>query len=251
MEPISFIPITLASVMASFSADNSNVEQAVISTHTSPEIAGIWELDLQAIPDFAQPDAQQQFGITSASSEQQTAKEKDLQQLILAIQEVNKTEQERADKQEVQDKYIQDKSAQTSNTQASSGTDLNRFDSNQKIIPMQAGSSPVAPKPVASKPVAQCKERYSFGADNIMVTTSGEEWTYGRYMYQHQNQGLPIIAITTQYDNNKMDCSGQQIDQTGETLLAFVDYQPENNLMRWCIDPEGKNCFMTLHKLVP
>ena len=42
----------------------------------------------------------------------------------------------------------------------------------------------------------QCRERYNFGADNVVLTTSGEEWTYGKYVYHHQ-EGSTHCAITT------------------------------------------------------
>ncbi|PNK59878.1 hypothetical protein [Psychrobacter sp. FDAARGOS_221] len=242
MEPLSILPVTLASVMATFSTDNANVEQAVITTHVSPEIAGVWELDLQAIPDFAKPDAQNKAGGVSVDA----SESQELQDLIAAIQEANRVDQDIIDHAKQVQASQENSQAQADNNQTNnrqkSSTGLTQYDPEAKSLPIQ-------PATVAAS--NQCRERYSFGADNVLVTTSGEEWTYSNYMYQHQDEGLPIIAITTRYDNNKPDCSGTQVDQAGEALLAFVDYQPKNNLMRWCIDPKGTNCFMTFHKLVP
>ena len=84
-----------------------------------------------------------------------------------------------------------------------------------------------------------------------MTTTSGAEWTYGNYVYQHQDEGLPVLFINTTYDNNQVDCSGNQIDQTGETIQTFVDYDAVNHQMRWCRDADGKDCFMQFHRLLP
>lgn len=95
----------------------------------------------------------------------------------------------------------------------------------------------------------QCREIYNFGADNEMWAVSGKEWTYSRYLVSHLDEGLPIIAIKTIYDNNEVDCSGNQIDQSDETLIAFLDHK--DNQMQWCADPEGLECFMTFRRVMP
>lgn len=95
----------------------------------------------------------------------------------------------------------------------------------------------------------QCRELYNFGADNEMWAVSDKEWTYGRYLVSHRDEGLPIIAIKTVYDNNEVDCSGNQIDQTDEALVAFLNY--DGNQMQWCADPDGKECFMNFHRVLP
>lgn len=100
----------------------------------------------------------------------------------------------------------------------------------------------------ATKP-AECRELYNFAADNEMWAVSGKEWTYGRYLVTHREEGLPIIAIKTVYDNNEMDCSGNQIDQTDETLIAFLNH--DGNKMQWCADSEGAECFMNFHRILP
>jgi hypothetical protein len=95
----------------------------------------------------------------------------------------------------------------------------------------------------------QCRELYNFGADNEMWAVSGKEWTYGRYLVTHREEGLPIIAIKTIYDNNETDCSGNQIDQTDEALIAFLNH--DGNKMQWCADPDGKECYMNFHRVLP
>ncbi|WP_288999531.1 hypothetical protein [uncultured Psychrobacter sp.] len=95
----------------------------------------------------------------------------------------------------------------------------------------------------------QCRELYNFGADNEMWAVSGKEWTYGRYLVTHREEGLPIIALKTVYDNNEVDCSGNQIDQTDEALIAFLYH--DGNQMQWCADPEGNECFMNFHRILP
>lgn len=206
MESFSLITVTLASILTSFSSNNGVIEEAVIKTHISPEISGLWELDLQAKPDFAEQ-------LTLNNTNEKGEINPDINELITAIKESNKLEELRTVKPVDAEK------------------------SNQQAVTAASNSS--------------CRERYNFGADNKVLTTSGEEWTYGQYVYQHQAEGLPVIAISTTYDNNKADCSGQQVDQTGDAMIAFVDYRPEKNTMRWCIDKDGKNCFMTFNKLLP
>lgn len=95
----------------------------------------------------------------------------------------------------------------------------------------------------------QCQERYNFGADNEMWASSGKEWTYGRYLITHREEGLPVIAIKTVYDNNEIDCSGNQIDQSDEALIAFLNH--DGNQMQWCADPEGTECFMNFNRVLP
>ena len=82
-----------------------------------------------------------------------------------------------------------------------------------------------------------------------MWAVSGKEWTYGRYMVTHREEGLPIIAIQTIYDNNEVDCSGNQIDQTDEALIAFLKH--DGNQMQWCADSEGLECSMSLNRVLP
>lgn len=102
---------------------------------------------------------------------------------------------------------------------------------------------------VKTKKSPQCRELYNFGADNEMWAVSGKEWTYGRYLVTHREEGLPIIAIRTIYDNNEIDCSGNQIDQTNEALIAYLNH--DGNQMQWCADPDGNECFMNFNKILP
>lgn len=95
----------------------------------------------------------------------------------------------------------------------------------------------------------QCRELYNFGADNEMWSVSGKEWTYGRYLVTHRDEGLPIIAIKTVYDNNEADCSGNQVDQTGEAVIAFLNH--EGNQMQWCANPDGTECYMNFRRVLP
>ncbi len=117
----------------------------------------------------------------------------------------------------------------------------------KRLINIQTDTSK---KLIASaKKSAQCRELYNFAADNKMWSVSGKEWTYGRYLITHREEGLPIIAIKTVYDNNEVDCSGSQIDQSNEALIAFLNH--DGNQMQWCADPDGKECFMNFNRILP
>lgn len=117
----------------------------------------------------------------------------------------------------------------------------------KRLINIQTDTSK---KLIASaKKSAQCRELYNFAADNEMWSVSGKEWTYGRYLITHREEGLPIIAIKTVYDNNEVDCSGSQIDQSNEALIAFLNH--DGNQMQWCADPDGKECFMNFNRILP
>jgi len=104
---------------------------------------------------------------------------------------------------------------------------------------------------VKGKPMEQgsCRELYNFSEDNNMWAVSGAEWTYGKYLVTHPDQGLPIIAIKTVYDNNEIDCAGNQIDQTDEAIVAYLNHQ--DNKMQWCADPEGEECFASFKRILP
>ena len=115
----------------------------------------------------------------------------------------------------------------------------------KRIVKVQPTSS----KNLLTAKSTQCREIYNFAADNEMWAVSGKEWTYGRYLVTHRDEGLPIIALKTVYDNNEVDCSGNQVDQTGEALIAFLNH--EGNKMQWCADPEGTECFMNFTRILP
>ena len=94
-----------------------------------------------------------------------------------------------------------------------------------------------------------CQERYNFGLDQQFIGSSGQEFTYGKYLYADTGDGLPALAIQTQYDNNATDCSGNRVDQTGDILVAYVKQQGEQ--MQWCKDSKGTRCDMTLYRVLP
>ncbi len=95
----------------------------------------------------------------------------------------------------------------------------------------------------------QCRELYNFDQDHNMRVSSGAEITLGKYVISHQAEGLPIILMTTTYDNNETDCSGMKIDQTGDSMIAYLKYM--DNKMSWCADAQGKVCNVHFNRVYP
>ncbi len=213
MEPLSIASFTLASILSSLPANGEQPSQSVITTHISPAIAGQWEIDLDSANKLSTA-APQSIDAAIVSKEPK----------VIAGQEDGVLDQ--SERRIVQ---IKPNSVSSSNTVADSST-----------ITLTSAN--------AENP-NQCRELYNFAADNEMWAVSGKEWTYGRYLVSYREEGLPIIAIKTIYDNNEVDCSGNKVDQTDEALVAFL--QHDGNQMQWCADPDGKECFMNFHRVLP
>ena len=63
----------------------------------------------------------------------------------------------------------------------------------------------------------KCIEYYNFKSNNDVVIKSGQEWSAGIYDYQPSQDAsnvLPALILQIKYDNNEVDCSGYQEDQT-------------------------------------
>ena len=99
----------------------------------------------------------------------------------------------------------------------------------------------------------KCVEYYNFRGMSDVVIKSGQEWSYGLYDYQpseDHNERLPALILQIKYDNNQMDCSGQQQDQTGEVSQYFVKWA-NDNIINFCVNEKGEKCFATLRRVLP
>ena len=99
----------------------------------------------------------------------------------------------------------------------------------------------------------KCVEYYNFRGMSDVVIKSGQEWSYGLYDYQpseDHNERLPALILQIKYDNNQMDCSGQQQDQTGEVSQYFVKWANDNTI-NFCANEKGEKCFATLRRVLP
>jgi len=210
MEPISFASFTLASILASLPANGEAITKPTITTHISPAIAGQWEIDLDS---------------SAHSTHAMMTKEA----------EDNQSANTAPQPSSVEPKVI-------------TGMDGGVLtQSEERVLNIQPTTSKNLLASVGKS--NQCRELYNFSADNEMWSVSGKEWTYGRYLVTHREEGLPVIAIKTVYDNNEVDCSGNQIDQTDEALIAFINH--DGNQMQWCADPDGNECFMNFNRVLP
>ena len=71
-------------------------------------------------------------------------------------------------------------------------------------------------------------EYYNFRSSNDVVIKSGQEWSYGIYEYQPSDdpkEQLAALVMQIKFDNNKVDCSGQKQDQTGDVSQYFVQWK--------------------------
>ncbi|WP_367103295.1 hypothetical protein [uncultured Psychrobacter sp.] len=212
MEPLSFASFTLAAVLAGLPANGGEpISQSVITTHIRPAIAGQWEIDLDYTP---------------------TMNDNAVLPTELPTAPV----------------VNEEPSVSLGEPETTGGVLAQNERRTFKVNPSIAPSTSVNTN-VATKKPAQCRELYNFGSDNEVWTVSGKEWTYGRYLVTHREEGLPIIAIKTVFDNNEVDCSGNQIDQTDEALIAFLDH--DGDQMQWCADPDGRECFMRFRRVLP
>lgn len=99
--------------------------------------------------------------------------------------------------------------------------------------------------------VADCKEIYNFKENNQLSVVSGQEWTSGSYYFKYNRESeLPRFVMITEADDNNIDCSGNQVDQTGDGLVAY--YKKESaSQFKLCADDAGAICFMTFNRILP
>lgn len=220
MEPVSIASVTLASILATLPVDGQPMSQSSITTTIRPAIAGQWEIDLSQSNTVSE---QTNLAVKRDSLGSEVNVEKNPEPKVTAG---------KSDGVFIQtERRITAGSSTTRQLVEKSNRSMDKSGSN-----WQANNT-------------QCRELYYFGADNEMWAISGAERTYGRYLVTHGEEGLPIIAIQTVFDNNEVDCSGNKVDQTDEALLAYLDHK--DNKMQWCADAEGKDCFMTFTKVLP
>ena len=99
----------------------------------------------------------------------------------------------------------------------------------------------------------QCVEYYNFKSDNQAVIHSDQERSYALYDYQvrlDDQSKLPALILQVKYDNNEVDCSGLQEDQSGELSQYFVAWRDVNRI-EFCQDELGKTCFAALDRVLP
>lgn len=104
------------------------------------------------------------------------------------------------------------------------------------------------------KSYQSCQERYNFGANGKLTTTSGKERTEGEYIFRYiEESSLPALAMTTTFDNNEPDCSGNIINQSNDSFAFFVKLDNRHNptKMQWCQDKDGNDCHARFWRILP
>lgn len=99
----------------------------------------------------------------------------------------------------------------------------------------------------------QCIEYYNFQSNSNVLIKSGNEWSTGVYDYEPRpdpNSVLSALTLQIQFDNNEVDCSGIQEDQTGEITQYYVKWQNPSTLSL-CNSENSEQCFATLQRVLP
>lgn len=100
----------------------------------------------------------------------------------------------------------------------------------------------------------KCTEYYNFRGGNEVIVNSAKEWSAGLYDYQpspdNTLEKLPTLVMQIKYENNQVDCSGQQEDQSGEVSQYYVKWK-NNNTINFCSAEQPNQCFATLHRVLP
>ena len=99
-----------------------------------------------------------------------------------------------------------------------------------------------------------CVEYYNFRSGNEVVVNSSKEWSIGQFDYQpspdNTKTQMPTLMMQINYENNEKDCSGAQVDQAGELSQYYVKWTTPN-IINFCANEQGKDCFASLHRVLP
>ena len=99
----------------------------------------------------------------------------------------------------------------------------------------------------------KCVEYYNFKSNSELYVRSGKEWSTGQYDYQIASERSDLLSgliLQIKYDNNEMDCSGHQVDQSGEISQYYVKWKNPNQI-QFCASEAGEQCFATLRRVLP
>lgn len=99
-----------------------------------------------------------------------------------------------------------------------------------------------------------CTEYYNFRGGNEVVVKSDKEWSVGIFEYQPSEDmttnAPSTLVMQVNYENNEKDCSGNQVDQSGELSQYFVRWNTPN-VINFCSTEQDGQCFATLKRVLP
>ncbi len=104
-------------------------------------------------------------------------------------------------------------------------------------------------------PNANCTEYYNFKENGEFLVKSSGEKSVGKYLYQLPEMGatattLPQLTLGIFHDNGETDCSGNQVNQTGEIHQEFVKWVSSSRI-KFCSTVDGNSCKLVLDKVLP
>ena len=59
-----------------------------------------------------------------------------------------------------------------------------------------------------------------------------------------------VVYREIKYENNEKDCSGNQVDQSGEVSQYYVRWK-NNSTLNFCASEADDKCFATLRRVLP
>ena len=99
-----------------------------------------------------------------------------------------------------------------------------------------------------------CVEFYNFRGNNEVVVNSAKEWSAGLFDYQPSPDNTleksPVLIMQIKYENNERDCSGNQVNQSGEISQYYVRWKSPN-VINFCASEQEDKCFATLKRVLP
>ncbi|MBC7751763.1 MAG: hypothetical protein H7Z73_08595 [Candidatus Saccharibacteria bacterium] len=104
-------------------------------------------------------------------------------------------------------------------------------------------------------PNVACIEYYNFKENGQFLVKSANEWSLGKYAYQLPEmevmaKSLPQLTMGILYDSDDIDCSGNQVNQTGEVQQEFVKWISPSHI-QFCAAIDGKQCPLELYRVLP
>ena len=114
----------------------------------------------------------------------------------------------------------------------------------------QSAVSPLLGKWTWTRKENNCTEVYDFSADGSLHVVSGEEKTDNIFEVSSEpdQAGFYHLTITTLRDYRGRDCGDSDADHTGQTIDAYVLFDPAKNAYINCRFPNLSACFGPLNR---
>ncbi len=107
---------------------------------------------------------------------------------------------------------------------------------------------------VYQTPQMRCGEYYNFDEQGGVLIQSGAEWSQGSYSLDLPEAGdneWPVLTFKILHENNEVDCSGQQENQSGQTQRQYVRVMDNGRRMQFCGQPNHSDSCIGLNRILP